>query len=262
MLGNIMNRIAICTVLKDEHQYLKEWIEYHMSIGVNSFYLYEDGGKSHSDICSNYNNVFLFSVNDYLKTCKHIGPKQKTIYNQFIKDYKNEIDYVFFIDLDEFIMFGDGYSISDLVDICQLRNAILLPWKNYGCNGIIDNPHTPVITTYLNGVNSIGKWNDNYAYYCKSFVKLNINDENHYMITNHKHALSDTIVPYNSDDLYQICWINHYITKSWEEWCHRLFVRGQIFYNLRNINDFFVYNPDMLPLKQELYKKPYFLRFK
>ena len=51
--------------------------------------------------------------------------------------------------------------------------------------------------------------------------------------------------------------MNHYITKSWEEWCYRLFVRGQNM-ALRKPDEFFEYNPDMLTIKEELYKKDYF----
>ena len=90
---------------------------------------------------------------------------------------------------------------------------------------------------------------------CKSFVKLKAKSNN-YMVHHHVHKLAKPIVSFNSESVYKVCWINHYITKSWEEWCTRLFVKGQLM-ALRQLDEFFKYNPDMLPLKDELYNKEY-----
>ena len=41
-------KTAICAILKNEHQYLDEWIRHHLDIGFDEIYLYEDfGSKSH-----------------------------------------------------------------------------------------------------------------------------------------------------------------------------------------------------------------------
>jgi hypothetical protein len=37
--------LAICALFKNEAKYLKEWIEYHRLIGVDHFYLYDNGSK-------------------------------------------------------------------------------------------------------------------------------------------------------------------------------------------------------------------------
>ena len=53
--------------------------------------------------------------------------KQFTLYNKFIRDYNDELDYIFFIDLDEFITFEEGYGLKDLLSICDKQGAVLLP---------------------------------------------------------------------------------------------------------------------------------------
>jgi hypothetical protein len=86
----------------------------------------------------------------------------------------------------------------------------------------------------------------------KAFVKMAEGRMKHI----HYHTHSKPIVPWDSEDMYTKCWLNHYITKSWEEWCNRLFVRGQNM-ALRQLDEFFKYNPDMIHLKDELYDKEY-----
>ena len=51
---------AICAIIKNEHRFLEEWIEWHFSIGFNAVHLFEDkGSDSHEDICNKYENVYL-----------------------------------------------------------------------------------------------------------------------------------------------------------------------------------------------------------
>lgn len=248
--------IAICAILKDEHQYLKEWIDYHFDIGVDQIYLYEDvTSKTHADIVKDYDNVHLMSMGDFIDI-EHCLEKQRDTYNKFIETYRDIIDYAFFIDLDEFVFFADGYDMDNLIEMCDEYGSVLLPWKHYGACGYIDNPKTDVITTYDKFIEIKIDRKNKFACMLssKAFVKMKVGRMKHI----HYHTHSVPIVPWDSDDLYTKCWLNHYITKSWEEWCNRLFVRGLNASLPRRVDEFFEYNPDMLCLKEELYNKEYF----
>ena len=37
--------MSICAIFKNEALYLKDWIEYHLNIGVDHFYLYNVGSR-------------------------------------------------------------------------------------------------------------------------------------------------------------------------------------------------------------------------
>lgn len=37
--------ISICLLTKDENKYLKEWIQHHLSIGVDHFYVYDNNSS-------------------------------------------------------------------------------------------------------------------------------------------------------------------------------------------------------------------------
>jgi len=51
---------GICAIIKNENLFLREWIEYHTSIGFDTICLYEDyDSLSHKNITSYYNNVYL-----------------------------------------------------------------------------------------------------------------------------------------------------------------------------------------------------------
>ena len=53
-------KCAICAIIKDEQKFLKEFIDYHLSLGFDDIYLYEDSGSvSHDSITNKYNKVHL-----------------------------------------------------------------------------------------------------------------------------------------------------------------------------------------------------------
>jgi len=51
---------------------------------------------------------------------------------------------------------------------------------------------------------------------------------------------------------FEKAWINHYYSKSWEDYLDRIFARGNMNNNLRCLDLFFSVNPDMLPMKEKL----------
>lgn len=241
--------VSICSMIKDEQNYLKEWIEYHLNIGFTSIYLYEDdttNSTSHQDICMEYPNVFLSKFTDMVKPHKRLRNKQCELFNAFLKVYCDKVDYVAFIDIDEFVTFEEGYSMTDLIEGCNKRGAILLPWKCYGANGLVENPTFKVVETFTREALNTNRVDPN-AY--KSFVKVKMNDG--HMLNHHLHNMAKAFCP--SRISYRKFWINHYITKSFKEYCDKLLCRGDIM-NTRRIDDFFIYNQDMIDRKSELLK--------
>ena len=58
---------CILSLIKDEHEYLEDFITHHISIGIDKIFLYEDiTSASHKDICAKYPQVILASARDLL----------------------------------------------------------------------------------------------------------------------------------------------------------------------------------------------------
>ena len=58
-------KTSICAIIKDEHLFLEEWIEWHLGLGFDAIHLFEDkGSKSHEEICAKYSNVYLRRYED------------------------------------------------------------------------------------------------------------------------------------------------------------------------------------------------------
>ena len=50
-------KTAIFVIIKDEVEYLDEWLSHHLELGIDEIFLYEDyGSKSHAAITEKYND--------------------------------------------------------------------------------------------------------------------------------------------------------------------------------------------------------------
>ena len=155
-------RICILTIVKNEHQYLDEWISYHLNMGVSHIYIFEDiDSDSHNMITQCYDNVSLFSVSTLLTDAElqqavelkrtkkdnpqHLYLRKALLYIQSLHQY----DWVFPIDVDEFITLESASeTISSAMNRYSDYDAVLLQWKCYGANGYITKPNYALIDTF------------------------------------------------------------------------------------------------------------------
>ena len=126
---------SICAIIKDEHRFLKEWIDWHLGLGFDAIHLFEDkGSKDHTEICSKYSNVYLrrYETDNTVKELlKHQGTsyRQFILYNWFGNVYKRVYDWVAFIDVDEFIVFHGDYTLESFCKEFEPYPAVLINWR-------------------------------------------------------------------------------------------------------------------------------------
>ena len=141
-----VDKIAICAIFKDEAPYLLEWLAFHKMIGVDFFFLYnngsDDGGADLIRRSSFARNVTLIDWPD--------RPGQLAAYNHFRVNHARRFTWAAFIDIDEFIMPVAGSSIRDILvrKVYQPYAAILLQWLVFGPSGHNRRPEGLVIENY------------------------------------------------------------------------------------------------------------------
>lgn len=242
--------VSICAIIKDEHLYLDEWIQYHLSIGIDSILLCEDiGSKSHKDITDKYDNVHLITYNEEMdKYISYDVPSRQYKYYKYFLD-KNPLncDWVAFIDIDEFV-YIENKDIKTFLQGYSNYDGIYLAWKIYGANGHIKRPEGLVQDNYTPGVilPRDRRWN------YKSIVNMHGAKE---LKTVHHvlHGVATNKLPSVCFKTFSHAYIKHYFTKSWEDWAFKILSRGDLVPNHRKLNEFFEVNPDMLSVIDECY---------
>lgn len=266
---------CVLTVIKDEHIYLDEFIQYYLSIGIDHIIIGEDTDSiTHKDIIDKYNNVTLYNVLDFFSDEKMknksiflkthgVSPQESYLYNGLIYiKYHYDFDWCFVIDIDEFVTFDNKYkNINEVLSLYKDYDSVILQWQNFGANGLIYRPdynQKGIIETYTKCCNFTRK--DEYLWFrnVKSVHHLNNYTKNSYNSGHVPNLKTNWCRTNFSKDIknliYDTMYIRHYITKSWEEYVIKLNVRGMFNRQHRNYEDFFDLNPDMKDNKKELLK--------
>ncbi len=247
-------KTAICAIIKDEHLFLEEWIEWHLGLGFDAIHLFEDkDSKSHEEICVKYSNVYLRRYEDDKEVQKLLegqgsSSRQLVLYDWFAKEYKDTYDWTAFIDLDEFIVFNKDYDLNKLCDEFKGYPAVYLNWRMIGASGRISHPKCGVMEAYTMECEYPG--NDK-IWAQKSFVNLK-----RYIGFKDLHRAFGAVNTNHSLNLYELCFdkviLNHYFTKSLEDWIDRIFKRGGTLNGHRRLCHFFECNPDMQYLEDKV----------
>ena len=250
-------KTSICAIIKDEHLFLEEWIEWHLGLGFDAIHLFEDkGSKSHGEICEKYSNVYLRKYEDdeevqELLEAQGSSHTQYVLYTWFAENYKDTYNWCAFIDLDEFVMFADSYNLEQLCTEFEPYSAVLLNWKMMGASGRICRPKCGVIEAYTQECDFCGD-DHNWAY--KSFVNLKKYKGFHDL---HR-AINSVNTHHSSNHLdlyYDKAWLNHYFTKSLEDWHNRIFKKGGTQNGHRKLHHFFECNKNMKYLESPYINK-------
>lgn len=130
---NYKYKFSLVLIFKDEAQYLREWIEYHLMLGVDHFYLYQNNSTDdYLTVIQPYlddGRISLIDWPDY--------PGQYSAYLHWYKTYRRETEWVSFIDADEFLCPISESSIIDVMKHYERYPVILVYWKLFGTNGCL-----------------------------------------------------------------------------------------------------------------------------
>ena len=238
-------KTAISTCIKNEQPYLKEWLDYHLGLGFDHIYLFEDfGSESHADIVADYEEVELLPMEVVLCEEDHIEGRQMKSVRYSLRYFK-EYDWIAFIDLDEFIRLDDGLTLHSFLEMYEDYSAVYLSWRMFGACGHIVKPQGSVQESYTTpelGVDFSKFLGSRWLHKSIANMRKNPYAENIHTIAN---GINMDGGAEGCTGIYHTAWIDHYFTKSWEEWCDRIFNRGDLCNGNRRLHLFFKTNPSL-----------------
>ena len=250
----------ICSIIKDEHEYIREWALYHKSLGFDKIVLYDDGSSRSYDL--ELGDLILSNFIEMRNWSGDQWSRQSRVYNDFVGSGKwEENEYCAFIDIDEFICFDNVKTIDDFMYLYNEFAGVGLSWKMYNANGHIKAPK---------GISTIDAYTTEFNYK-EPRIKvigrlkdiLTFPSVHHFTPKRGRLVLTNNYTIYGMKDSY--CdftngHIKHFMTKSWEDWVKRL-KRGNITRGIRTVDLFFRFNPDLKPFREELIKNLNFNEF-
>jgi hypothetical protein len=235
-------RLAVAAIMKNEAPYIKEWIEYHRMMGVEKFYLYDnessDGVK---DLLEPYIRSGLVKYIYF----PGIGvSNQLCAYQDALRRFRNDTEWLAVVDLDEFIVPVSKPKIIDVVD--ELRAelwsrkrkklfGVAVHWVQYGYSDHYKKPDGLVIENF--------RRNDGPVMHMKSIFNpraaiftapLSVHTPI-YLDFGFGHNERCEKRPWEAPISADIIRINHYVTKSYEEYAKKVSRNKTGFPETRNV---------------------------
>ncbi len=138
-----MNYLAVCAIVKDEDLYLREWAAYHAGLGVEHFYIYDNGSRRHPA-----RSLEGFEAARFTFVRWPGVEQQMPAYNHCLKEFGPDCRWLAFIDVDEFICPKHDDDICSLLAEYEDYAGLAIPWVIFGSNGYLRRPEGLVIENY------------------------------------------------------------------------------------------------------------------
>ena len=138
-----MKYLSVVAVLKDEKPNIQEWIDFHLKVGVEHFYLYDNGSSDGSaEVLHPYieSGKVTYSYNT-MDMC------QMACYYNALTAYKDQSKWMAFIDLDEFL-YAPGGDLKKRLKDFEPYPGVAVNEVFFGSNGHETRPSGGVLLNY------------------------------------------------------------------------------------------------------------------
>ncbi|MBR2631739.1 MAG: glycosyltransferase family 2 protein [Bacteroidaceae bacterium] len=223
-------KISFCLIFKDEAPFLKEWLDFHLTVGVDHFYLYNNNSDD------NFREVLEPYIEQETVTLIE-WPEQNSqfkAYKHCFETYRNETNWISFIDADEFMVPKYVNSIGEWLSKYDKYPAVMIHWLIFGTGGQLEHDYSRLVIEQYHTC-----WDTLYPY-GKCFVntRFEISRFDLWHLHHHTHmkyplmGIKITLPAINQFD--HICcatktWghesiekssllCNHYYTKAWDRY--------------------------------------------
>ena len=229
--------LTMVAIFKNEDDYLEEWLDFHVKQGFDHFYLYDN-----NDIVPNENTKkILLKHSDKVTHIKWnniesdpLRTVQRKAYQNCVSNYNKEFQWLAIADIDEFIYSTNNKSIKDIIEKYTNKDtpSIRIPRFNYG-DSFHEKKQKSVTRSYLfreknfssyksiNNIDYVDLLRHTHGVH-RFLYTTDLNTINHNIyidnsIDNPTEFRKNTLSYKNQIPLR----MNHYYTKSKEEWIER-----------------------------------------
>lgn len=222
-------KVSVCCIAKKENRYIREFVEHYLNIGVDNIFIFDNNekdGETFDEVIGDYiasKKVFILDIRG-----KH-GMQLKA-YNAHIDSLQEIFDFTCFFDVDEFLMFKSHTSIKEyLSEFDEDVSVIKINWKCYDDNGLLHYEDKHVVERFTRECVSC---EDNK--HVKSIIARNAKCRFIYdphcpycegKVVNEHGGEAKSNSPFETPS-YEKAWINHYVTKTAEEFAEIKRSRG------------------------------------
>ena len=236
---------SVCLITKDENRYLPEWLAWHLGLGADHIYIYDNGSALPvaGSIPAGYRE--RVTVIDYPS---HSDLTQLEAYDHWIANYKAETKWVAFLDTDEFLRVVDGTDIREFMRDYEDIDTLCVRFLTYNAVGQLRREERPVRERFTQTVELPGPTTPHKSI-CKAERLEKMGIRTPITLSNWLKIVDENKGYVDFSDIgklpHEKIVIDHYYTRSYEEWVEKMERGTPVKAAQKNPGWFLQLNPEM-----------------
>lgn len=265
-------RLGITSIQRNRGRYLAEWIGFHYLVGFRKFYIFlhkcTDNSVEVLEKLKEHFDIVYIVINN------NVPVAQLSVYQVSYNEYNHEVDWMAFIDGDEFLFSPNNLDISVALEshFYKKTSALCVYWVCYGSSGHLKEPDGFVIDNFKYR----GSFDLGINHQVKSLIKgrqgslIKVSINPHMFLTPlgsfDEMGRLITDLPTNFPPSHASLRINHYVTQSREFFdknkkisgtaldpADRALFRDEDWWNTHDVNEYYDDSMDFyVPLLKKL----------
>jgi len=250
-------RAAICCIAKNENNYIREWVEYHIQLGFSKIFIFDNNdlwGEIFDDLLDDH----IHSGKVQVINCRGTFNFQLNAYNDCYQRFGNDFDWIAFFDVDEFLTFPSDSLYKNIVEYLRFVEGkgfdlVHINWMCYGDNNIVDYNTNHVLKRFIRPLDLNKKIDYDFPEnnHIKSIVKGGLGVVNYDSVHT---PLSDKFNVCDGDGeklqdntpfcpyTFKTIYLRHFVTKTISEYIQKAKKGRSDGYYAYPVNRFFLYN--------------------
>jgi len=137
--------LSACVIVRDEDEYIEEWIAFHLAVGIERFLVIDNSDSSSlSTILSAYVRSGVVELRKFSSRFK----PQIGAYNRALEFLRGKSKWVAFIDVDEFLFPSQEDNLAEVLRQFEEFPGLAVNWVCFGNNGHRKKPTGWVIENF------------------------------------------------------------------------------------------------------------------
>ena len=213
--------VAICAIVRCENRYLREWVDWHKGLGVEKFFIYDNGhgnDENPRDVIGDDPQVEIIDWRD------RDGNTQCEAYDECYREHGKEFAWMGFIDIDEFVQ--SEMPLPEVLNTIE-ADVVAFSWRMMTDNGLVHYDDRPVQERFTQPAEDLKPETQ----FVKSFVRSGIEglsfDRDPHMP---HHPALEVVNPDGGKapqcsvgtGSREVAWIDHHFTKTAEEFAQKV----------------------------------------
>ena len=229
---NINNtKVCLCTPAKNENRYIREFVEHYEKYGVDKIFLYDNNdieGEKFDEILSDYIEKDFVEVRDWRGKAKALMQMMNDCYQTNYQIY----DWLIFYEIDEYIHLSNYTNVKPFLNLPRFKHCEVI-YLNLIChtdNNLIYYDNRSLAERFPRTVPKYKK--GGYRLEIKSILRghiPNIEITNNHLLSTDLHNCNGYgnknryyYKTYSNQNDYKNYYIDHYYSKSTEEFIEKL----------------------------------------